>query len=337
MIDENELEDSLRVCREIESFRITDDLAMQNQLNNPDLFHNETLWEVDKVLNESLEEKQAPESEPVPEQGSEQDTTMLEDALPAGGEQAEESNEGLVSVPVANPVPEPVAEKTARKKTHKEKPVKKKKDKKKSIKEKPVQKVAVANPVYVSANNDEMQEEYIESHPFLRTLLGILVCIVIALILSLVITKYVAYHTSVEGSSMEATLNNGDQLIVEKLSYYFNDPERYDVIVFPFSENVSYIKRIIGLPGEIIQIKNGEVYLNGELLEDDFGKEERIEDPGLAEEEIVLAEDEYFVLGDNRNASVDSRREEVGLIKRSQIEGKAWVRFYPFDSISTVH
>ena len=136
---------------------------------------------------------------------------------------------------------------------------------------------------------------------------------------------------------MEATLNNGDQLIVEKLSYYFNDPERYDVIVFPFSENVSYIKRIIGLPGEIIQIKNGEVYLNGELLEDDFGKEERIEDPGLAEEEIVLAEDEYFVLGDNRNASVDSRREEVGLIKRSQIEGKAWVRFYPFDSISTVH
>lgn len=323
MIDENELEDSLRVCREIESFRITDDLAMQNQLNNPDLFHNETLWEVDKVLNESLEEKQAPESEPVPEQGSEQDTTMLEDALPAGGEQAEESqSEGFVSVPVANPVPEPVAEKTVRKKTHKEKPV---------------QKVAVAKPVYVSANNDEMQEEYIESHPFLRTLLGILVCIVIALILSLVITKYVAYHTSVEGSSMEATLNNGDQLIVEKLSYYFNDPERYDVIVFPFSENVSYIKRIIGLPGEIIQIKNGEVYLNGELLEDDFGKEERIEDPGLAEEEIVLAEDEYFVLGDNRNASVDSRREEVGLIKRSQIEGKAWVRFYPFDSISTVH
>lgn len=333
MIDENELEDSLRVCREIESFRITDDLAMQNQLNNPDLFHNETLWEVDKVLNESLEEKQIPEQESVPEQ----DTTILEDALPAGGQTEESKSEGLVSVPVANPVPEPVAEKTARKKTRKEKTDRKKKDKERSIKEKPVQKVAVAKPVYVSANNDEMQEEYIESHPFLRTLLGILVCIVIALILSLVITKYVAYHTSVEGSSMEATLNNGDQLIVEKLSYYFNDPERYDVIVFPFSENVSYIKRIIGLPGEIIQIKNGEVYLNGELLEDGFGKEERIEDPGLAEEEIVLAEDEYFVLGDNRNASVDSRREEVGLIKRSQIEGKAWVRFYPFDSISTVH
>lgn len=135
---------------------------------------------------------------------------------------------------------------------------------------------------------------------------------------------------------MEPTLFNGDQLIVEKFSYYFHDPERYDVIVFPFSENVSYIKRIIGLPGDIIQIKNGVVYLNGEIMDEHYGKEEWIREPGLAEEEIVLNEDEYFVLGDNRNASVDSRKEEVGVIKRSQIQGKAWVRFYPFDEMSTV-
>lgn len=318
MIDENELEDSLRVCREIESFRITDDLAMQNNLNNADLFHNETLLEVDKVLNESSEKEQIPESEPEPEN----ETIVWEDHR-VGGEQNKRPEE-KIPVPIANPDPAP-------------EPVKKKSATKKSAIEKPVQKVAVAKPIYTPVKGDEMQEEYIESHPFLRTLLGILICIVIALILSLVITKYVAYHTSVEGSSMESTLDNGDQLIVERLSYYFNEPERYDVVVFPFSENVSYIKRIIGLPGEIIQIKNGEIYLNGEVLEENFGKEDRIEDPGLAEEEIVLSEDEYFVLGDNRNASVDSRKEEVGLIKRSQIEGKAWLRFYPFDSISRVY
>lgn len=317
MIDENELEDSLRVCREIESFRITDDLAMQNHLNNADLFHNETLLEVDKVLNESSEKEQIPES------GPEQETIVLEDHMPVGRDQNKKpEKEEPVPVPIANPAPEPVKKKSAAQK---------------SVIEKPVQKVAVAKPIYTPVKGDEMQEEYIESHPFLRALLGILICIVIALILSLVITKYVAYHTSVEGSSMESTLDNGDQLIVEKLSYYFNEPERYDVVVFPFSENVSYIKRIIGLPGEIIQIKNGEIYLNGEVLEENFGKEDRIEDPGLADEEIVLSEDEYFVLGDNRNASVDSRKEEVGLIKRSQIEGKAWLRFYPFDSISRVY
>lgn len=294
MIDENELEESLRVCREIEEFKITDDLAMQNQLNGRDLFQNKTLQEVDKILNGSREEEleEEPAREPEPERIQ----------LPER-EQAEEPPQAADEVQPKEPV----------------------------------KKVSVAKPVYAAGKEGEAQEEYIESHPFLRTLLGILICIVTALVLSLVITQYVAYHTSVEGSSMEPAFQNGDQLIVEKLSYYFHEPERYDVVVFPFSDNVSYIKRIIGIPGDIIQIKNGEVYLNGEVLGEKFGKEERIEDPGLAEEEIVLAEDEYFVLGDNRNASVDSRKEEVGTIRRSQIEGKAWVRFYPFDAISTVH
>lgn len=303
VIDENELEDSLRVCREIEDFKITDDLAMQNQLSGRDLFQNKTLQEVDKVLNGSWEEKTAEEPapgrevSPGPDRESGQAEMQLSEPEPAG-ELAEE--------------PQPVSKE-------------------------PVKKVSVAKPVYASGTESGAQEEYAESHPFLRTLLGILICIVTALVLSLVITRYVAYHTSVEGSSMEPAFQNGDQLIVEKLSYYFHEPERYDVVVFPFSENVSYIKRIIGLPGDIIQIKNGEVYLNGEVMGEKFGKEERIADPGLADEEIVLAEDEYFVLGDNRNASRDSRFEEVGTIRRSQIEGKAWVRFYPFDEISTVH
>lgn len=134
---------------------------------------------------------------------------------------------------------------------------------------------------------------------------------------------------------MESTLENGDQLIVENVSYYFHEPERFDVIVFPYNQGVSYIKRIIGLPGETIQIKEGVIYINGEALKENYGKD-TIRDAGLAKKKITLEEDEYFVLGDNRNASIDSRRLEVGPVKRSKIKGKAWLRFYPFSSFGTI-
>ncbi|MCH5264999.1 MAG: signal peptidase I [Lachnospiraceae bacterium] len=185
------------------------------------------------------------------------------------------------------------------------------------------------------ARNDsyDTEEEYRESHPFLRGVLSTCICILTALVLSLFITKYVAYHTSVEGSSMRPTLINGDQLIVEKLSYYLHDPERFDIVVFPFSEDVSYIKRVIGLPGETVQIRDGLVYINGELLEEKYG-EETIHEAGLAANEILLGEDEYFVLGDNRNASVDSRTDGVGMISKEEILGRAWYRVYPFDRAS---
>ncbi|MBO5486515.1 MAG: signal peptidase I [Eubacterium sp.] len=177
--------------------------------------------------------------------------------------------------------------------------------------------------------------EYNERHPLLHTLLGVLICVIVAMLLSLLITKYVAHHTSVEGSSMESTLSNGDQLIVEKLSYYFHDPERFDVIVFPYDNNVNYIKRIIGLPGETVQIMDGKIFINGEILNEDYGNAVMEED-GIASDVIQLGDDEYFVLGDNRNASVDSRKEEVGNIKRDKIQGKAWLRFYPFEDFQII-
>jgi signal peptidase I len=182
---------------------------------------------------------------------------------------------------------------------------------------------------------DNSEAEYNERHPFLNALLHIGICVFVALILAFLITKFVAHHTSVEGSSMETTLTNNDQLIVENISYYLHDPERFDVIVFPYNDEVNYIKRIIGLPGETVQIRNGCIYINGELLDESYGRE-TIEDPGIAAEEIQLGDDEYFVLGDNRNASIDSRKEEVGLIKRSDIKGKAWLRFYPMDRVSLI-
>ena len=148
----------------------------------------------------------------------------------------------------------------------------------------------------------------------------------------LVIT-FVGQRTEVEGASMENTLHNGDNLIVDKLSYRFHDPERFDIIVFPFQfqDNTYYIKRIIGLPGETVQIMDdGSVYINGEKLEENYGMEViKPETIGRAAEPIELGDDEYFVMGDNRNNSSDSRTDMVGNITRENIIGKAWLRIWP--------
>ena len=148
----------------------------------------------------------------------------------------------------------------------------------------------------------------------------------------LVIT-FVGQRTEVEGASMENTLHNGDNLIVDKLSYRFHDPERFDIIVFPFQfqDNTYYIKRIIGLPGETVQIMDdGSIYINGEKLEENYGMEViKPETIGRAAEPIELGDDEYFVMGYNRNNSSDSRTDMVGNIKRENIIGKAWLRIWP--------
>ena len=146
----------------------------------------------------------------------------------------------------------------------------------------------------------------------------------------LVIT-FVGQRTEVEGASMENTLHNGDNLIVDKLSYRFHDPERFDIIVFPFQfqDNTYYIKRIIGLPGETVQIMD-DGSINGEKLEENYGMEViKPETIGRAAEPIELEDDEYFVMGDNRNNSSDSRTDMVGNIKRENIIGKAWLRIWP--------
>lgn len=156
----------------------------------------------------------------------------------------------------------------------------------------------------------------------------------------LVIT-FVGQRTEVEGASMENTLHNGDNLIVDKLSYRFHDPERFDIIVFPFQfqDNTYYIKRIIGLPGETVQIMDdGSIYINGEKLEENYGMEViKPETIGRAAEPIELGDDEYFVMGDNRNNSSDSRTDMVGNIKRENIIGKAWLRIWPVSDLSLIH
>lgn len=180
----------------------------------------------------------------------------------------------------------------------------------------------------------DRQEEIEEEKPnVMRELLGMLVYVGIVLAITFLIITFVGQRTHVSGESMENTLDDGDQLIVDKLTYRFHDPERFDIIVFPFryKDNTYYIKRIIGLPGETVQIVDGEIYINGELLEESYGREV-MQDAGLAAEPITLGEDEYFVLGDNRNYSSDSRDPSVALIHRKEIIGRAWLRIWPLNS-----
>lgn len=152
------------------------------------------------------------------------------------------------------------------------------------------------------------------------------------LLLSFLLIHFVAQRTDVNGTSMVPTLEDGDQLIADKVTYRFRDPERFDIIIFPYqyAEKTYFIKRIIGLPGERVRIdEQGKIYINGKVLEEHYGLEQMV-NPGLAAEEITLGDDEYFVLGDNRNVSEDSRYPDVGNIKRNDIIGRAWLRIYPF-------
>lgn len=174
----------------------------------------------------------------------------------------------------------------------------------------------------------------------LKELFNTAVYLLCVLGITWVVITYIGQRTEVDGSSMESTLSDGDQLIVDKISYRFREPERFDIIVFPFryQENTYYIKRIIGMPGETVNIDaEGNIYIDGELLEESYGKEViRPEKVGNVEYPVKLGMDEYFVMGDNRNNSSDSREEIVGNIKRKDIVGRAWVRLWPFENMEVI-
>ena len=164
-----------------------------------------------------------------------------------------------------------------------------------------------------------------------------LLYILIIIGISYLVITFVGQRTQVSGSSMETTLSDGDQLIVDKISSRFRDPSRYDIVVFPYKyeKNTYYIKRIIGLPGETVQIVDGYVYIDGQKLDEHYGNE-GMENPGIAEEPLVLGDDEYFVLGDNRNNSQDSRAANVGVIHKDDLLGRAWVRIWPLNKFGVI-
>ena len=171
----------------------------------------------------------------------------------------------------------------------------------------------------------------------IKELAGWLLYIVLIIGMTWLVITFVGQRTEVSGSSMETTLSDKDQLIVDKLSYHFRDPKRYDIVVFPYQyqENTYYIKRIIGLPGETVQILSGYVYIDGMRLDEHYGNEV-MENPGIAEEPVTLGENEYFVLGDNRNNSSDSRASDVGVIERKDLIGRAWIRVWPLNRLGVI-
>lgn len=161
--------------------------------------------------------------------------------------------------------------------------------------------------------------------------------VVVAIGIAFLLVTFGLEKISVMGNSMSPLLEENDTIIINKMSYLIFSPKRNDVIVFKEEgkeHNYYSIKRVIALPGEKVQIKDGKVYIDGEEF-----KEKNVIDPmitgGLADEEITLEKGEYFVLGDNRNQSEDSRYSNVGMITKKEIVGKAWLRIKPsFDFIS---
>ncbi|SFA78001.1 signal peptidase I [Acetitomaculum ruminis DSM 5522] len=187
-------------------------------------------------------------------------------------------------------------------------------------------------------NNENIENSNKKSES-LKEFLSLVLYLVVALAITYLLLHYVGQRTLVNGESMENTLQNGDNLIVDKISYRFRDPERFDIIVFPYQPGgeTYYIKRIIGLPGETVQIKGGDILIDGEVLEENYGKEEIADyNYGVAANPIELGDDEYFVMGDNRNDSKDSRYPEVGNIKRENIIGRAWMRIWPIGSFGVL-
>src|SRR3989344_6877962 len=183
-----------------------------------------------------------------------------------------------------------------------------------------------------------------EKHPFWGYFVDIIETIVVAAAIFFVVYLFLLQPHQVRGASMEPNLSNGQYILTDKISYRFDKPRRGDIIVFkaPVDPNFDYIKRIIGLPGESIQIKGGKIIIKntthpkGFVLEEPY-KINGSDQPGTLLEdnrEFKISEDNYFVLGDNRNQSFDSR--EWGELSRKNIIGKTWLRYWPISKLSFV-
>lgn len=156
--------------------------------------------------------------------------------------------------------------------------------------------------------------------------------ILITLLVAFTFVYFIGLRTSVVGQSMAETLNGGDEILVNRFIYKVTNPKQNDIIVFLPNGNEKshyYVKRVVAAPGDTVLIQNGALYVNGELFEEEI-QTASMEEAGLAAEEITLGSDEFFVLGDNRNNSEDSRYANIGNIKKEYIIGKAWFRVAPW-------
>ncbi|QZY53631.1 signal peptidase I [Crassaminicella profunda] len=161
--------------------------------------------------------------------------------------------------------------------------------------------------------------------------------IVISVVIAMIITQFVR-PTLVKGSSMYPTLNEYNYLIINKIPYMMHDPEKGDIVVFKShlktvdGKDKDLIKRVIGVPGDKIKVTDGDVYVNGEKLDEPYINGDYT--PG--EVELEVSENMIFVMGDNRQNSLDSRDERVGPVPIETVRGKVLVRLYPFNKIGKV-
>ncbi len=193
----------------------------------------------------------------------------------------------------------------------------------------------------MAKKNETIEKTAEENKSMGREILDLVIYVAVVALIVYLILHFVGQRTVVNGDSMDNTLKDGQSLIMDKISYRFHDPERFDIVIFPGpeenGESPYFIKRVIGLPGETVQIVDGKVYIDGEKLESDvYGITDIIEYPGIAEEPLTLGEDEYFCLGDNRPVSYDSRYREVGPVTRGEFIGKVWIRIWPFSKFGPV-
>ena len=194
----------------------------------------------------------------------------------------------------------------------------------------------------LNCNNHIEQDDTVKKESiftvFKRYAIEMLIYIAISVVIILVLRALVVQHVRVSGSSMEPTLDNRQHLLIEKISHKVKGIKRYDVIVFqPFSDDnkLFYIKRVIGLPGETVKIENNIIYINGKKLNDPYGYNS-FTDAKLAKDTIMLGANDYFVLGDNREVSKDSREKEIGLLTDEAIIGKAFMKIYPFNDVGSI-
>lgn len=166
----------------------------------------------------------------------------------------------------------------------------------------------------------------------LHTIINWIVDIIVVIAFASYLVFMFGSRVEIYGSSMNPILQSGDVVLMNRLSYDLGEPERFDIAIFSVGDSGYNLKRIIGLPGETIQIKNNLIYINDEPLITDASLA-TVTIAGAAVYPIELGADEYFLLGDNRESSEDSRFSGIGNVKRNQIEGKAWLKFQPFSEI----
>ena len=174
--------------------------------------------------------------------------------------------------------------------------------------------------------------------PLVREVLSWIVELVVVIGLAYVLVSFFGIRTNVVGQAMEQTLENDDDILVNKFAYIISKPKQGDVIVFLPNGNKKshyYVRRVVAVPGDTVQIKDGALYVNDELYKESTDVAS-MEDAGIASGAVKLEKDEYFVLGDNRNNSEDSRYANIGNVKRDYIIGKAWFRFSGLGSFGTI-